>query len=253
MKSHDFLRTFGTDGLQAPLLLDGDKIIETKRLHDYNRTDIPDTGPEGVSIVNKQLTAFKSHSAKLNLLKSPWNIWSDFYEFMKPKDDELWVSSGRINEIWESGFDDYERRPYTQQRWPMNFLEIHPDDASRRGIESGDLVTIESKRVPVQKDFNLGVKSDDMSFSGLMKRGHIKLVSGQFTAMALVTPATKRGVVYTDFLKLDSPANSITPRVPDPLTMNYRYKLATGKVVRLGESPFKHKLSQVSLKRRDIV
>jgi arsenite oxidase large subunit len=253
MKAHDFLRSFGTTGLQAPLLLDGDKIIETKRLHDYNRTDIPDTGPEGVSIANKQLMAFKSHSAKLNLLKSPWNVWSDFYEFMKPKDDELWVSSGRINEIWESGFDDYERRPYTQQRWPMNFLEIHPDDASKRGIESGDLVTVESTRVPVQTDFNLGVKPDDMSFSGLMKRGHIKLDSGQFTAMAIVTPATKKGVVYTDFLKLESPANSITPRVPDPLTMNYRYKIANGRVTRLGESPFKHKFSQVTFKRRDIV
>ncbi len=253
MKAHDFLRSFGTTGLQAPLLLDGDKIIQTKRLHDYNRTDIPDTGPEGVSVANKQLMAFKSHSAKLNLVKSPWSAWSDFYEFMQPKDDELWVSSGRINEIWESGFDDYERRPYTQQRWPMNFLEIHPDDAKKRGIESGDLVTVESKRVPVQKDFNLGVKSDDMWFDGLMKRGHIKLVTGQFTAMSIVTPAVKIGMVYTDFLKLESPANSVTPRVPDPFTLNYRFKIANGKVKRLGESPFKHKFSQVTFKRRDIV
>lgn len=253
MRSHDFLRTFGTTGLQAPLLLDGDKIIETKRLHDYNRTDIPDTGPEGVTIVNKRMTAFSSHSGKLNLLKSPWKLWSDFYEFMKPRKDELWISSGRINEIWESGFDDYERRPYTQQRWPMNFLEIHPEDAKERGIESGDLVSIESKRVPVQTDFNLGVKSDDMWFSGLMKRGHIKMSSGQFSAVAIVTPAVKKGVVFTDFLKLESPANTITPRVPDPLTLNYRYKVATGKVKRVGESPYKHTFSQMTFKRRDIV
>ena len=253
MRAHDFLRTFGTTGLQAPLLLDGDKIIETKRLHDFNRTDIPDTGPEGVTVINKQLTAFKSHTGKLNLLKSPWHIWSDFYEFMQPQGDELWVTSGRINEIWESGFDDYERRPYTQQRWPMNFIEIHPDDAKSRGIESGDLVAIESDRVPVQKDFNLGVKPDDMWFSGLMKRGHIKMSSGQFTAVAIVTPAIKQGVAFTDFLKLDSPANSITPRVPDPLTLNYRYKLAHGKIVRIGESPFKRNFSHMSFKRRDIV
>lgn len=97
-------------------------------LHDYNRTDIPDTGPEGVSITNKQLMAFKSHSAKLNSLESPWSVWSDFYDFMKPRDGEL-----------------------------------------------------------------------------------------------------------------------------DPLTMNYRYKIANGNVTRLGESPFKHKFSQVSFKRRDIV
>ena len=253
MRAHDFLRTFGTKGLQAPLLLDGDKILETKRLHDYNRQDLPETGPEGVTIVNKRMTALNSHTGQFNLLKSPWMWGRDFYEFMQPRGDELWITSGRINEIWESGFDDYERRPYTQQRWPMNFIEIHPDDAKKRGIESGDLVSIESKRVPIQKDFNLGVKSDDMWFSSLMKRGHIKMSSGQFSAVAIVTPAIKQGVAFTDFLKLDSPANSITPRVPDPISLNYRYKLATGMIRRVGESPYKHRFDQMSFKRRDIV
>ncbi|MBT7290944.1 MAG: molybdopterin-dependent oxidoreductase, partial [Rhodospirillaceae bacterium] len=253
MKAHDFLRTFGTHGLQAPLMLDGDKIIETKRLHDYNRTDLPETGPEGVSVMGKNIMAFKTQTGKLNLVKSPWSIWSDFYDFMQPKGDELWITNGRINEIWESGFDDYERRPYTQQRWPMNFVEIHPDDAAARGIESGDLVAVGSTRVPVQKDFNLGVKSDDMWFSGLMKRGHIKLVSGQFSAVAMVTPAIKKGVLFTDFLKMDAPANSVTPRVPDPITMNYRFKIASGTVMKFGESPYKHKFDQMTFKRRDIV
>ncbi len=253
MRAHDFLRQFGTTGLQAPLLLDGDRIIETKRLHDYNRTDLPETGPEKSTIFNSRLVAFKTHTGKLNLVKSPWSIWSDFYDFMKPRDGEVWIMTGRINEIWESGFDDYERRPYTQQRWPMNFVEIHPDDARPKGIESGDLVAIESLRVPVQTGHNLGVKSDDMWFSGLMKRGHIEISSGQFSAVAIVTPAVKKGAVFTDFLKLDSPANSITPRVPDPVSLNYRFKVASGTITRVGESPFKHKFSQMTFKRRDIV
>ena len=84
-------------------------------------------------------------------MKSPWELWSDFYDYMQPRDGELWVTNGRINEIWESGFDDYERRPYTQQRWPMNFIEIHPDDAAERGIESGDLVAIESTAFPCRR------------------------------------------------------------------------------------------------------
>ena len=135
----------------------------------------------------------------------------------------------------------------------MNFVEIHPDDARPKGIESGDLVAIESHRVPVQTGHNLGVKSDDMWFSGLMKRGHIEISSGQFSAVAIVTPAVKRGTIFTDFLKLDSPANSITPRVPDPISMNYRFKVASGTITRVGESPFKHKFSQMTFKRRDIV
>lgn len=134
----------------------------------------------------------------------------------------------------------------------MNFIEIHPDDAKQRGIESGDMVAIESVRVPVQKDFNLGVKGDDMSFTGLQKDGHIKTVSGQFSAVALVTPSVKKGVTFTYFLRKDSPANTITPRVPDPVTQNYRFKIASGTVKKVGVSPYKDTLAEMTFKRRDI-
>jgi arsenite oxidase large subunit len=245
MRAHDFLRTFGTTGLQAPLLIDGDRIVETKRLHDYNRKDIPETGPEGATMHNKRLLAFNTQTGKLNMLKSPWRYWSDFYAFMQPKGDELWVTNGRINEIWESGFDDYARRPYTQQRWPVNFIEIHP--------ESGDWVVVESNRVPVQKDLNLGVKDGEMWFDGLMKRGHIMLASGQFTAVAIVTPAIKKGVAFTNFLQENAPANSIAPRVPDPISQNYRFKIGHGTITRIGESEYKRSFDQMSFARRDIV
>ncbi|MDP7740898.1 MAG: arsenate reductase (azurin) large subunit [Lentisphaeria bacterium] len=253
IKAHDLLRSYGTTGLQCPLLLDGDKIIETKRLHDFERQDLPLTGPAGISVQDKKIMSFSTQTGKLNLLKSPWRLWADFYEFMRPRGDELWVTNGRVNEIWQSGFDDTERRPYIQQRWPDNFLEIHQDDAAKRGIESGDRVVIESKRVPVQKDFNLGIKDDDMWFSGLMKRHHIEIVTGSFEAVAIVTPVVKKGVVFTNYLDKGNPANSITPRVPDPLTLNYRFKLSSGTVTRIGESPYKHSFARMSFKRRNIV
>lgn len=252
MRAHDFLRAYGTTGLQAPLLIDGDRIVETKRLHDFERKDIPESGPEDTTIHNKRLLAFNSHTGKLNLLKSPWSYWADFYAFMQPKGDELWVTSGRINELWQSGFDD-ERRPYAQQRWPANFIEIHPEDAKARGVESGDWVAVESDRVPVQVDMNLGVKDGELWFDGLMKRGHIKLAAGQFTAVAIVTPAIKKGVAYTNFLDMNGPANAIVPRVPDPISQNYRFKLGRASVRRIGESPYKRNFAQMSLKRRDLV
>ena len=253
VKAHDFLRSFGTQGLQTPLFLDGDLIVETARLHDQWRKDIPTTGPQGVSVFDKRLLAFSTPTGKLNFLKSPWKIWADFHAYMTPKDEELWVVNGRINEVWQSGFDDTQRRPLITQRWPWNFLEMHPDDAKKRGIESGDFVTIASDRVPVQEDFNLGVKADAMRFSSLMQHNHIKIVSGQFTAVAIVTPQIKKGSVYTNCLVKNQPANTITPRVPDPLTLNYRFKVASATVKKAGVSPFKETFSQMSLKRRDIV
>ena len=68
-----------------------------------------------------------------------------------PKGDELWCTSGRANERWQSGFDD-RRRPYIVQRWPDNYVEMHPDDAKERGIESGDMLMVCSDRVPGLKE-----------------------------------------------------------------------------------------------------
>ncbi len=92
-----------------------------------------------------------------------------------------------------------------------------------------------------------------MWFDGLMKRGHIKIVSGQFSAVAIVTPAIKKGVAFAEALHTDMPANTITPRVPDPITMNYRFKIAHATVTKIGESKHKRDFDQMSFKRRDIV
>ncbi len=81
-------------------------------------------------MVNKKMTHFNSQTGKVNMNKHPWGLYSDFWEWLSPKDDELWFSCGRINEVWQSGYDDVERRPYCTQRWPENWVEIHPDDAA---------------------------------------------------------------------------------------------------------------------------
>jgi arsenite oxidase large subunit len=108
-------------------------------------------------MVNKKMTHFNSQTGKVNMNKHPWGLYSDFWEWLSPKDDELWFSCGRINEVWQSGYDDVERRPYCTQRWPENWVEIHPDDAAPRGIESGDQVMVYSDRVAAHKNTILGV------------------------------------------------------------------------------------------------
>jgi arsenite oxidase large subunit len=231
------------------MLADG-SLEETKRLHDINRV-LPEAGPAGGTVFNKKLTHFNTQTGKCNLQKAPWNLFSSYWEWMKPREGELWCTSGRINERWQSGYDD-RRRPYIVQRWPENWIELHPDDAAERGIESGDYVMIYSDRIPVQTDTIVGVNASDFDFESLLRNGHIELTRAAVTGVAIVTPAIKKGVGFMDFLHTSQPANALTGRVVDWISGNYNYKMGVGRVKRLGESPYKHQFRSMSFARRDI-
>ncbi len=248
---HQKLGEFGTDGIQGPVMMQDDgSLVGTKRLHDTART-LPDEGPAGANVFNKKLTHFNSQTGKCNIQKAPWSLFSDYWEWMKPKRDELWSTSGRINERWQSGYDD-RRRPYIVQRWPENWVELHPDDAAARGIESGDYVMLYSDRIPVQVDTIIGIEVDDFTFTRLMENGHIKMEKAAITAVAIVTPALKKGVMYMDFLHTSQPANALAGRVVDWISGNYNYKIGVGKVKKIGVSPYKKDFRSMSFARRDI-
>lgn len=248
---HQKMREFGTDGIQGPVvMLDDGTLVGTKRLHDTQRK-LPETGAPGGNVFNKVLTHFKSQTGKMNIQKSPWSLFSDYWEWLKPKGDELWATSGRINERWQSGFDD-RRRPYIVQRWPENWVEIHPDDAKARGIESGDYVMVYSDRVPGHKHTLKGVEGDDFQFSKLMEKGHIELTKAAITGVAMVTPAVKKGVLYMDFLHTAQPANALAGRVVDWISGNYNYKMGVGRVKKIGVSPYKDSFRTMSFKPRDV-
>lgn len=140
-----------------------------------------------------------------------------------------------------------------RQRWPENWLEIHPDDAKARGIESGDRVRVESDDVLVQTGGWVGVEEDDFSYTGLEKAGHLRIGKGAFEAVAVVTEAVRPGLVWTNFLHTGSPANSLVPRVPDPITNRYRFKLGEGRVCKIGESGYKTAFDKMSFVPRTIV
>lgn len=247
---HQKMREFGTDGIQGPVLLIDGKLVGTKRLHDTTRK-LPAGGAEAGTVFNKKLTHFNSQTGKCNIQKSPWSLFSDYWEWLKPRDNELWCTSGRINERWQSGFDD-RRRPYIVQRWPENWVELHPEDAKERGIESGDYVMIHSDRVPGHKHTTKGVEASDFQFSSLLKNGQIELTSAAITAVAIVTPAIKKGVMYMDFLHMQQPANALEGRIVDWISGNYNYKMGVAKIKKLGDSPYKHDFRSMSFKRRDI-
>jgi arsenite oxidase large subunit len=325
---HQLLRELGTTGIQAPVRWESGQLVGTKRLQDSTLKMGTPMGP--TPYTGSILRNFATPTGRANLLKTPWELFADFYEHIKPKGDELWVTTGRINELWQSGFDDQKRRPYLKQRWPYNFLEIHPDDAKKRGIESGDMLLVWSDNVPVQtggfaeaspsvrgvvpvgiadkavqhdpllgagqsarirapsrgaadsavqsdplldslrkpvpaelpldKDPHaegaVGVRWQDvegMTFSALRKAGHIAFIKGSFQAVAIVTDAIRPGVAFTYFLDTKNPGNSLAPRVLDPVSQRYRFKLGVGKVKKIGESEYKRNPTAMSFAPRHIV
>ena len=92
---------------------------------------------------------------------------------------------------------------------------------------------------------------EEITFSWLEKNGHIRIGKGEIEAVAVVTPAVRRGVLFSYFLSPPNPFNALAPRVADPITNNYRYKLAKAKVARVGESPYKKDRRFMSFQRRD--
>ncbi len=248
---HAKLAEYGTTGIQTPIRVIDGELVGTKRLHDPEM----DLGTvEGSNVHPKWMTHFKTHSGKAMLNKSPWGMFEDFYDRIAPTGDELWVTSGRINEIWQSAYDDI-RKPYIFQRWPEHFIEINPVDAEPRGIESGDTVEIVNDDVLIQTGTFHMVKGDEYTYTNLEKAGKIKVGSGKITAVAIVTDAIREGVLFANFAwprYPDSAANALVHRVPDPIANRYRFKLGKGKIRRTGESKFKNSFTEATFKSRII-
>ena len=249
-KGHEALRELGTQGIQTPIRWVAGEMVGTQRLHD---STLELGSPEGPSVHSKWLTHFKSQSGKALFNKSPWELFSDFYERVTPDPEkgEMWLTTGRINEVWQSAFDDI-RKPYIMQRWPDTFVEIHPQDADRFGIESGDNVRMWTDDVLIQTGGWVKVKGSDYSFTALNEQGLIRIGSGEAFAVAIVSADVGRGVLFTNFLHPSSPANSLVHRVPDPITNRYRFKLGKAQIEKIGESPFKHSFEEMTFKPRTV-
>lgn len=252
-RSHELLRTYGTTGIQTPIRVKNGELVGTKRLHDPSN----DWGEaEDVAFDQKWLYAFGTQSGKAVLIKTPWTFagWIEFYEAVKPRAEkgEIWITNGRVNETWQSGFDD-RRKPYLAKRWPWPFIFIHPDDAKPKGIESGDLVQVRNDEVFVQTGAPIGVLEKDLTFNELRMNGHIRVTQGEFVAVGIVSDEMRPGVAMAGFNYPGAMANSVCHAVPDPITGNYRYKLGRGVLAKVGESVYKTSLIEMSLKPRPIV
>ncbi len=115
---------------------------------------------------------------------------------------------------------------------------------------------IESDDILIQTGGFNYVKGDEFLFSKLQEKGLIRTGRGEMSAVAIVTDAVRRGVLFANFLHPRWPgaaSNSLVHRVPDPITNRYRFKLGKGRISKIGESPFKRTFDEMTFKPRTII
>lgn len=121
---------------------------------------------------------------------------------------DLHLNNGRLLEHFHEGNLTY-RSAGIKQKTPETFVEVSPELAAQRGIESGSLVLLTSRR-------------------------------GRVKVKALVTDRVKNGELYMPMNSTESPVNVLTGSHTDPYTHTPAYKETAVKLEVLqtkGKSP----------------
>jgi arsenite oxidase large subunit len=183
--TYAMLREFGHDGVQTPVQHSGGKVTGTVRLF---------AGGE----------PFRTESGKATFKGFKW---PGYPAEVKAQLDKYpyFFTNGRVNIAWQTMYND-QRVPFANERVPMAWLEIHPDDARTLAVESGDLVE-------VYNDY------------------------GTANAAAFVTRSVKPGVVFMQFAHPRGTSNSLTTPYVDPATTIPYYKGSGAGVRKIGSLP----------------
>ncbi|RMH43070.1 MAG: formate dehydrogenase subunit alpha [Deltaproteobacteria bacterium] len=119
-----------------------------------------------------------------------------------PQDDyPLVLSTGRTLYHYNAATQT-RRTPGLAAKQPAAFVEIHPADARARGIDTGDLVEVRSRR------------------------GHVR-------ARAIVSRQVRRGCIWMPLHFPDARANLLTVDAGDAVTGTAEYKVCAAQVVKV--------------------
>jgi formate dehydrogenase major subunit len=176
----NYQRLEGYKGLQWPVAPDGgdEPLLYTKRFH------------------------FPDGKARLFPL-----VWREAPE-QPDAEFDLHLNNGRLLEHFHEGNLTY-RSPGIKEKTPDTFVEISPELAEERGIQSGSLVQLTSRR-------------------------------GRLRVRAVVTDRVHNGELYMPMNSTESPVNVLTGSHTDPVTHTPAYKETAVKLQVLsenGESP----------------
>ncbi len=182
LATYDLLRANGNNGVQNPIVkVSNGKLVGTRRLYTDNK--------------------FGTKSGKAMFQPTPQPpIPKQVANQMKKY--EFWVTSGRLNEVWQSNYHT-SRLPMPSTRWPIAPVPINPADAKAKGIKSGDPVML-------YNDY------------------------GSVRAVAYVTEETRKGELFMAFGFPNSPVNNIVTDFVDPDTKIPFYKGTAASLRRIG-------------------
>ncbi|MFB6097115.1 MAG: formate dehydrogenase subunit alpha [Haloferacaceae archaeon] len=110
----------------------------------------------------------------------------------------LILTTARLEEHYNTGTMS-RRSPTLNRQHPENFVDVHPNDADRYGIEDGDYVTVKSRR-------------------------------GEITVKAQVTEDIKEGVIWTTPHFAAASGNKLTNDVLDERAKIPEYKAAAAEI-----------------------
>ena len=196
LASYDLLRKAGNDGVQLPIKkVSHGKLIGTRRLYTDNK--------------------FGTKSGKARFQPSPQAAMPAQVARQVEKYD-FWVHSGRLNEVWQSNYHT-SRLPLVKERWPLAPVQIHPKDARKLGVQSGDLVML-------YNDY------------------------GSVRSIVYVSEAVRPKEVFMAFGFPNSPINNLVTDYVDPATKIPFYKGTAANIRKIGHS--ENLAKQMSFKSR---
>jgi arsenite oxidase large subunit len=194
--AREVLRDRGTTGFQCPLYYEEGAIKETPRYHDAETK-----------------RGFSTPSGRAHFVGVRWREVETRQAELAPPAGELWVINRRASTNWSSLVEDL-RNPFRVEQLPVNYLELHPDDASRLGISDGDPVMVENDAVTEPSPWT-------------------DTRTGQFEAVALISDRMRKGTSCAYFNFGGDPAlaaNSVVPNSTEPITNKQAFKLGRGRV-----------------------
>jgi arsenite oxidase large subunit len=184
--TYDLLRRLATNGIQTPTRLVNGVPVGTVRVHEEGR--------------------FFTPSGKARFVPAPLPYPGYAAKVMEQRAKfPFWVNNGRTNHIWQTLYH-HQHVPFYAEHNPMPHLEIHPADAAKLGITSGDLIELENN-------------------------------VGRVRAMAYVTTAVKRGHTFMLFGQPRGAVGDLVSDHVDPSTTIPYYKGAWASVRRIAPQP----------------